>query len=105
MSEEITNIQQEIKKLEHACKQNNLGCYIEHNSNIFIFKSKNYRILFIMTYLKHFDSYSLTIDNHKSDELFTSTWNLFATLPEMMHRIVTLIEVLTDKSIHYDQFK
>jgi len=100
MEEEFEKIQQEITKLEHVCKQKNIDCYIESLCNYFLFKSKNYNILFNMTYLKHFDSYSLTIDIYKKDESFSSTWNLFPTLREMMVRITNLISHITENPIH-----
>ena len=71
----------EIKKLGYQCKQNSIPIYTETLKNSILFKPKNFKILFILSYLKRFETYSLTIDFLKEDSL-SSSWNLFTTLPE-----------------------
>lgn len=99
MEKEFEEIQIKIKELEYKCKQKSIDCYIEQSRNYFLFKSENYNILFNLTYLKHFDSYSLTIDVYQTNKSFSSSWNLFPTLHEMIFRITTLIDKITGKPI------
>lgn len=98
MNEQIEQIGERIRNLE----QNNQGLVINRKptDNHFYIHSDNKHnqtLLFGLDYLEHFNSYALTIDTKKDGFLLYSTWNLFPTLNNMMHRIFRLIDLFHNK--------
>ena len=98
--EKNEEIQHKLTQLEYVCKQASIDVFKESMSNMFILKTNNIQILFTLSYIEHFDQFSLTIDYH--GETFSSGWNLFNNTHEMFWRITQLINFLTKKSLNAD---
>ena len=95
--EEVINRQLGI--LSNRCKKDEIDHTFESTENYFLLKTEKSNIFLNLTYLKHSDSYSLTIDIINPDELVSTTCNPYTKLDEMMFRIYKLISNITDKSI------
>lgn len=96
----INEIKDEIRNFEFFCKNESVSLYVQ--GSIMIYEKDDHEFLFGMSYIEHFDLFSLTIDHNNP---FSSTWNLFNTVEEMMNRIGRLIGRYEKKELNYQSFR